>query len=167
MAKQRHARRVNVAGTLDTTGGYAAGQGGTVIVSPTVTKSLCHGETNGEAASEMLIPVNLEQVTHPENRSACRPGDPAYSVAATGRGAVASPAFGVRRLTPLEAERLQGFPDGWSCLCGCAPYSTAACRCSDGPRYRALGNAIPTTLAAWVGRRLAKVIETSSVRDVE
>ena len=67
---------------------------------------------------------------------------------------------GVRRLTPLEAERLQGFPDGWSCTCGCAPYSTATCRCPDGPRYRALGNAIPTTLAMWVGRRLARTIKT-------
>jgi len=149
-----------VARPLLTSGQRIDGESDTFIVSPTVTESLCRGETNGEVASEMLIPVNLEQVTHPENRSACRPGSPAYAVAATGRGAVASPAFGVRRLTPLEAERLQGFPDGWSCTCGCAPYSTATCRCPDGPRYRALGNAIPTTLAMWVGRRLARTIKT-------
>lgn len=50
---------------------------------------------------------------------------------------------GVRRLTPLECERLQGFPDGWT----------------DGPadshRYRMLGNAVATVVAQWVGHRLA------------
>jgi site-specific DNA-cytosine methylase len=64
---------------------------------------------------------------------------------------------GVRRLTPLECERLQGFPDGWTCLCGCEPYSTATCKCSDSARYRAMGNAVTVTVAEWMLRRLAEV----------
>lgn len=61
----------------------------------------------------------------------------------------------VRRLTPLECERLQGFPDGWTCLCGAEPYSTAACTCPDGPRLRALGNAVAVPCIEWLAHRFA------------
>jgi DNA (cytosine-5)-methyltransferase 1 len=60
----------------------------------------------------------------------------------------------VRRLTPTECERLQGFPDGWTCLCGVEPYSTMACRCPDSARYRAMGNAVTVPVIVWLGRRL-------------
>lgn len=65
-------------------------------------------------------------------------------------------AFGssVRRLTPTECERLQSFPDGWTCLCGAEPYSATICRCPDSPRYRALGNAVTVNVITWIGRRL-------------
>ena len=49
----------------------------------------------------------------------------------------------VRRLTPTECERLQGFPDGWTA--GQA----------DSVRYRQLGNAVAVPVSAWIGRRLA------------
>lgn len=61
---------------------------------------------------------------------------------------------GVRRLTPTECERLQGFPDGWTCTCGVQPYSTAACRCPDTPRYKGLGNAVTVPVAEWIGVRI-------------
>jgi DNA (cytosine-5)-methyltransferase 1 len=61
---------------------------------------------------------------------------------------------GVRRLTPRECEALQGFPSGWTCLCGVTPYSTAACRCADGPRYKVLGNAVAVPVVEWIVRRL-------------
>lgn len=51
----------------------------------------------------------------------------------------------VRRLTPTECERLQGFPDGWTALDG---------RAADSPRYRALGNAVCVPVAEWIGRRI-------------
>lgn len=51
---------------------------------------------------------------------------------------------GVRRLTPLECERLQGFPDGWTDLPGMV----------DSHRYRMLGNAVDTVVAQWLGHRL-------------
>jgi DNA (cytosine-5)-methyltransferase 1 len=56
-------------------------------------------------------------------------------------------AASVRRLTPTECERLQGFPDGWTCLCDADP-----CTCPDGPRYAALGNAVTVPVAEWIGR---------------
>ncbi len=66
----------------------------------------------------------------------------------------------IRRLTPLECERLQGFPDGWTCLCQpLAAYradpdaAALACRCPDSPRYRAMGNAVTVNVLEWLGRR--------------
>lgn len=50
---------------------------------------------------------------------------------------------GVRRLMPIECERLQGFPDGW----------TSGQK--DAPRYRQLGNAVAVPVAEWIGRRIA------------
>jgi len=58
-------------------------------------------------------------------------------------------AASVRRLTPTECERLQGFPDGWTCLCDQTP-----CVCPDGPRYAALGNAVTVNVAEWIGHRI-------------
>lgn len=70
-------------------------------------------------------------------------------------------ASAVRRLTPLECERLQGFPDGWTCLCQpLAAYASdpdgaaLQCRCPDSPRYRALGNAVTVPVIRWFGERL-------------
>ncbi len=54
---------------------------------------------------------------------------------------------GVRRLTPTECERLQGFPDGFTA------------EQSDSARYRQLGNAVAVPVVAWLGKRLTQVIE--------
>lgn len=57
----------------------------------------------------------------------------------------------VRRIMPLEAERLQGFPDGWTAI----PWrGKAAQACPDGPRYRALGNSMAVPVMQWIGRRI-------------
>lgn len=61
---------------------------------------------------------------------------------------------GVRRLTPLECERLQGFPPGWTCLCGEGHRGSQFCRCSDTPRYKALGNAVSVPVAEWIAKRI-------------
>jgi len=67
----------------------------------------------------------------------------------------ASPAmageFGVRRLTPVEAERLMGFPDNYTRI----PWrGKPAEDCPDGPRYRALGNSWAVDVVRWIGRRI-------------
>lgn len=61
---------------------------------------------------------------------------------------------GVRRLTPLECERLQGFPDGWTCLCGEGHRGSAFCKCADTPRYKGLGNAVSVPVARWIAQRI-------------
>jgi len=74
-------------------------------------------------------------------------GDLAFSLDTTGAQGVAT--SGVRRLTPREAERLQGFPDDWTAIPGMA----------DGPRYKCLGNAVTVNVAEWIAGRMAGVIE--------
>jgi DNA (cytosine-5)-methyltransferase 1 len=63
---------------------------------------------------------------------------------------------GVRRLTPLECERLQGFPDGWTCLCGRGHLGTRFCSCTDSARYKQLGNAVSVPVAKWIAERIVK-----------
>lgn len=58
----------------------------------------------------------------------------------------------VRRLTPLECERLMGLPDGWTDI----PWRGQA-HAPDGPRYKALGNGWAINTARWVGMRMAWV----------
>lgn len=57
----------------------------------------------------------------------------------------------VRRLTPRECERLQGFPDNYTLI----PYrGKAAADCADGPRYKALGNSMAVPVMRWIGERI-------------
>ena len=58
----------------------------------------------------------------------------------------------VRRLTPKECERLQGFPDDWTKI----PYrGKPADECPDGPRYKAIGNSMAVPVMRWIGERIA------------
>jgi DNA (cytosine-5)-methyltransferase 1 len=57
----------------------------------------------------------------------------------------------VRRLTPRECERLQGFPDDYTLI----PYNGKPAK--DGPRYKALGNSMAVPVMAWIGKRIAMV----------
>lgn len=61
----------------------------------------------------------------------------------------------VRRLTPIECERLQGFPDnhtliGWR--------GKDAVECPDGPRYKAIGNSMAVPVMRWIGERIAAAL---------
>ena len=57
----------------------------------------------------------------------------------------------VRVLMPVEAERLMGFPDGWTAI----PWKGKnAAECPDAPRYKALGNSMCVNVMAWVGERI-------------
>jgi len=59
---------------------------------------------------------------------------------------------GIRRLTPTECERLQGFPDGYTNI----PWRKAS-ESPDGPRYKALGNSMAVPVMAWIGKRIQQV----------
>jgi DNA (cytosine-5)-methyltransferase 1 len=65
--------------------------------------------------------------------------------------AVHSVSMAVRRLTPTECERLQGFPDGYTNI----PWRKAA-ESPDGPRYKALGNSWAVPVVRWIGERIAR-----------
>ena len=61
-------------------------------------------------------------------------------------------AMQVRRLTPVECERLQGFPDGYTNI----PWRGKP-ESPDGPRYKALGNSMAVPCMVWIGERINKV----------
>ena len=85
----------------------------------------------------------------------------------------------VRGLTPVECERLQGFPDGHTDLTGCDPEAVLSLmplpedekargqvernvrkwsrRCPDGPRYKACGNSMAVPVIQWLGERIEMV----------
>ena len=66
---------------------------------------------------------------------------------------VATP-MAVRRLTPTECERLQGFPDNWSRI----PWKgKPEDQCPDGPRYKACGNSMAVPVMRWIGEQIARV----------
>jgi DNA (cytosine-5)-methyltransferase 1 len=71
-------------------------------------------------------------------------------------GGVINPAdrMAVRRLSPRECERLQGFPDDHTLI----PWrNKPADQCPDGPRYKALGNSMAVPCMAWIGKRIDAV----------
>lgn len=61
----------------------------------------------------------------------------------------------VRRLTPLECERLMGFPDNWTQI----PWrNKPADECPDGPRYKAIGNSKAVPVVRWIARRIESAL---------
>ena len=64
---------------------------------------------------------------------------------------VVSDGVSVRRVTPTECERLQGFPDGWTDV----PYRGRE-HPADGPRYKALGNSMAVPVVRWIGERMGE-----------
>lgn len=145
-------------------------------LAPCLTRSLGRscgvpGDPTGVGAGG-LIPFDPTQITSWCNRANPQPGAPAYTLAKSGNSAIAfhttqdpisgpvSPCIGrqtggmgvqtvsgVRRLTPRECERLQGFPDDY----------TAIPKAKDGPRYAALGNSMAVPVMRWIGERIAMV----------
>jgi DNA (cytosine-5)-methyltransferase 1 len=59
-----------------------------------------------------------------------------------------SQSIGVRRLTPRECERLQGFPDDWTLV------NHRGKPAADGPRYKAIGNSMAVPVMRWIGKRI-------------
>lgn len=66
----------------------------------------------------------------------------------------------VRRLTPRECERLQGFPDDYTDI----PYRNKE-HAPDGPRYKALGNSMAVPVMRWIGERIHMVEEANKQTD--
>mgnify|MGYP004596148235 FL=1 len=65
----------------------------------------------------------------------------------------------VRRLTPRECERLQGFPDDWTRI----PYrGRPAEECPDGPRYKAIGNSMAVPVMRWIFERIEGAMSSTA-----
>lgn len=68
----------------------------------------------------------------------------------------------VRRLTPRECERLQGFPDDYTLIDWRGKPQE---KCPDGPRYKAIGNSMAVPVMAWIGRRIQEVESITAIED--
>jgi DNA (cytosine-5)-methyltransferase 1 len=93
-------------------------------------------------------------VAFKESQSGCRLGDVHATLDAnkgSRRAKGVMTAMAVRRLTPRECERLQGFPDDYTLI----EYRRKPA--ADGPRYRALGNSMAVPVMRWIGERICAV----------
>ena len=99
-----------------------------------------HSRAHGHAMTTQQAAESGQMVV-----SALHNGTPGRDASDAGNGHIVD---GVRRLTPIECERLQGFPDGWTG------------EQSDSARYRQLGNAVSVPVIEWIGRRLVAVWAT-------
>jgi DNA (cytosine-5)-methyltransferase 1 len=102
--------------------------------------------------SNHIVPVGFQSTANAEEAAAA-----GVNVSPTLRAsdpmAVAS-GLSVRRLTPTECERLQGFPDGFTQI----PWRNKEPEnCPDGPRYKALGNSMAVPVMKWIGERIQAV----------
>ena len=81
------------------------------------------------------------------------PGDPSFTLKKGGNQHGVLTPMAVRRLTPVECERLQGFPDNWSRISWKGKPEE---QCPDGPRYKACGNSMAVPCMFWIGNRIAE-----------
>jgi DNA (cytosine-5)-methyltransferase 1 len=93
-----------------------------------------------------LVPVAFHNRQDPDVS-----GDVTHQIGAKDNGMAVAQAMQVRRLTPRECERLQGFPDDYTLI----PYRGKPA--ADGPRYKALGNSMAVPVVHWIGQRIAFV----------
>ena len=118
----------DIAGTTKASGGVAGGGSETFIAQPIATH---------EVAGTMVS----------RNTS----GGFSNSIDYAAAGYMALQAMQVRRLTPVECERLQGFPDNYTDI------KVNGKPTPDGPRYKALGNSMAVPVMAWIGKRIQEV----------
>ena len=104
-----------------------------------------------EARAEVqAVAFDLQQITSKTNRSRVEPGMPAPTMAKQSDMHVATE-YAVRRLTPMECERLQGFPDSYTNV------DFRGKRAADGNRYKAIGNSMAVNVMRHIGNRIQLV----------
>lgn len=127
-SKDYKAREVPVTQPLMAGGPVGGNQGGDYVLHP--------------------IPFDTTQITSKANGSNPQPGDPCHPLTSCGHvPAISCGKTIIRRLTPLECERLQGFPDNYTNVPGA----------SDSARYAAIGNSMTTHVMRWIGERIQMV----------
>ena len=161
----------DTARTLDSINcGYpACNQGGTAVVQgfPEVSEGVvgtldAHYANfpgcRGGVERTMVVAVDCRNGTEDQKNGALQ-SNMAHSL--NGNNVVRT-RYIVRRLTPLECERLQGFPDGWTDIGEYIDTNGKKKQSSDAARYKALGNSIARPAWKWVLKRLCACYERDS-----
>lgn len=100
-----------------------------------------------------VLAFDTTQVTSKTNGSNPKDGAPCHPLSAGAHAPAISISSVVRRLTPVECERLQGFPDDYTNI----PWRGKPTS-PDGPRYKALGNSWAVPKFVWLGKRIAALM---------
>jgi len=125
-------------------------------ISPTL-RSMGHDGSHANAGGQVAIAIQeigkRTGVSTNDPRAGigiANEGDPMFTLQAGAQHGVGH-GSAVRRLTPRECERLQGFPDDYTLI----PYRGKPA--ADGPRYKALGNSMAVPVMRWIGERISEV----------
>lgn len=149
-------------GPLDTDGGTQAiafsskdyGADASEGLAPTM-RSMGHNESHANGGGQLAVAFGVSESPDLGHclRSGASKADKHESTTYVQTG------MQVRRLTPTECERLQGFPDGHTLI----PWrGKPAEDCPDGPRYKALGNSMAVPVMRWIGVRIARQLEAQA-----
>lgn len=116
--------------------------------SPTI-RAMTHDRSHANAGGQVAVCVQ-------EGQTGVREYDTAGTIRSDAPGSQTGGSLirnrmAVRRLTPRECERLQGFPDDYTLV----PYRGRLA--ADGPRYRAIGNSMAVPVMRWIGQRMKEV----------
>ncbi|WP_109962998.1 phage N-6-adenine-methyltransferase [Enterobacter cloacae] len=136
---------------------------------PDTNRELAHtlGRNNGQENAIVTEPFTLAIRGRSEGSTIEVRNDGTANALLTPNGGRAGMGVGaigwgmqVRRLTPIECERLQGFPDnhtliGWR--------GKDAAECPDGPRYKAIGNSMAVPVMRWIAERIAAALPTEKL----
>jgi len=129
--------------------GHDTSEDGTGRGVPLTALSLCTSTQRLDPTQETMIPVAFAQNQRGELRESDVSPQLTLGGGKPGEGYPAvRQAMAVRRLTPRECERLQGFPDDYTLV----PHRGKPA--ADGPRYKALGNSWAVPCARWIGERM-------------
>ena len=159
-------KEADLAGTTKASGGVAGGGGSeTFIAQPAYGipgNWIGRKPENGGNATEPMYDI-APCLTKADQHGVAQPTiihgtqDPCVSDIAFAQGRnngaenVMVQSMAVRRLTPVECERLQGFPDSYTDI------KSKNKPTPDGPRYKALGNSMAVPVMAWIGQRIEQV----------
>ncbi len=126
-------------------------------LAPTL-RAMGHGASHPNAGGQVAVylPHAIQAGTLRENPASgpdrvCLQLDHAYTLEARSEVQAVHSGAQVRRLTPRECERLQGFPDDYTLI---AYRGRIRGLCPDGPRYKSLGNSKAVPVVRWIGQRL-------------
>lgn len=92
--------------------------------------------------------IGRQDHNRPSGSGVSKPGEPMYTLTSTDVHAVSTPQMTVRRLTPIECERLMGWPDDHTL------HRADGKTNADSTRYRMCGNGVASPVAEWIGRNL-------------
>ena len=108
-----------------------------------------------------VVVYNGENITNPLNKTNPQIGDPCHTLTSDSRNYLVEtkPHYIVRRLTPTECERLQGYPDGWTDIGEYTDSKGKKKKTSDSARYKALGNSIALPPWKWIIKRICSHYE--------